>query len=219
MNELLVVASNLSKNLIQLKTRELIMKQTLGRWTSLLVMAFTLSAPIHAAPETFTLDKNHTYVLWSVEHLGFSTQYGKWYATGQLVLDKENPSQSKVDVKIDVSNIVTGVPELDKHLKSKLFFDTEHFPTATFVSNKVTPQGDNKATVDGTLTLHGVSKPVVLQVTLNKEGMNPISNKMSVGFTATTTINRSDFGLNAFLPAVSDKVNLSIGAEAYQDKK
>lgn len=69
------------------------------------------------------------------------------------------------------------------------------------------------------MTLHGVSKPVVLDVTLNKEGMSPISNKMSVGFTATTSINRSDFGINAFLPSVSDKVNLSIGAEAYQDKK
>ncbi|WP_392537115.1 YceI family protein [Legionella sp. 227] len=196
------------------------MKKILGGLSSLLFMAFTFStSPIHAAPETYTLDKNHTFVLWSIDHLGFSTQYGKWYGTGQLILDKDNPSQSKVNVKIDVADMVTGIPELDKHLKSKLFFDTEHFPTATFVSNKVTPKGDNKATVDGTLTLRGVSKPVVLDVTLNKEGMNPISNKMSVGFTATTTINRSDFGINAFLPSVGDKVTLSIGAEAYQDKK
>ncbi|CAM2836954.1 polyprenyl-pyrophosphate binding protein [Legionella steigerwaltii] len=195
------------------------MKQILSGLSTLLFMAFTFSAPIYAAPETFTLDKNHTFVLWSIDHLGFSTQYGKWYATGKLILDKDNPSQSKVDVKIDVANMVTGIPELDKHLKSKLFFDTEHFPTATFVSNKVTPQGNNKATVDGTLTLRGVSKPVVLDVTLNKEGMNPITNKMSVGFTAMTSIKRSDFGINAFLPSVGDKVDISIGAEAYQDKK
>ncbi|AWN74381.1 YceI family protein [Legionella anisa] len=194
------------------------MKQILGSWLSSLFIAITFSAPIYAAPDTYTLDKNHTYVLWSAEHLGFSTQYGKWYATGQLVLDKDNPSQSKVNVTIDVKDMITGIPELDKHLKSNLFFDAERYPTATFVSNKVTPQGDNKATVEGTLTLRGVSKPVVLQVTLNKVGMNLISNKMSVGFTATSAINRSDFGINAFLPSVSDKVNLSIGAEAYLDQ-
>ena len=197
------------------------MKQTLGSWFSSLLMAITFSTPLYAAPETYTLDKNHTYVLWSAEHLGFTTQYGKWYATGQLVLDKDNPSQSKVNVTIDVMDMITGLPELDKHLKSNLFFDAEHYPKATFVSNKVTPQGDNKATVEGTLTLRGVSKPVVLQVTLNKIGMNLISNKLSVGFTATASINRSDFGINAFLPSVSDKVNLFIGAEGYlaQDKK
>ncbi|MCE0723850.1 MULTISPECIES: YceI family protein [Legionella] len=194
------------------------MKQILGRWLLLLLAAITFSAPMYAAPETYTLDKSHTYVLWSADHLGFTTQYGKWYATGQLILDKDNPSQSKVNVTIDVKDMVTGIPELDKHLKSNLFFDAEHYPTATFVSTKVTPQGDNKATVEGTLTLRGVSKPVTLQVTLNKAGMNPISNKMSVGFTATSSINRSDFGINAFLPSVSDKVNLSIGAEAYQDQ-
>lgn len=195
------------------------MKQTLGSCSSLLLMALAFSAPTYAAPVTYTLDKNHTYVLWSIDHLGFSTQYGKWYATGQLVLDKDNPNQSKVNAKIDVSNMITGIPELDKHLQSTLFFNTAKFPTATFVSDKVTPQGDNKATVDGTLTLRGVSKPVQLQVTLNKEGMNPISNKSSVGFTATTTLNRSDFGINAFLPSVSDKVDLTIGGEAYQDQK
>lgn len=197
------------------------MKQILGSWSSSLLIAITFSAPIYAAPETYTLDKNHTYVLWSADHLGFTTQYGKWYATGQLVLDKDNPNQSTVNVTIDIKDMITGIPELDKHLKSNLFFDAERYPTASFVSNKVTPQGDNKATVEGILTLRGVSKPVVLQVTLNKMGMNLISNKMSVGFTATGSINRSEFGINAFLPSISDKVNLSIGAEAFleQNKK
>ncbi|KTD41232.1 YceI family protein [Legionella parisiensis] len=194
------------------------MKQILGNWVSSLLIAISFSAPACAAPETYILDKNHTYVLWSADHLGFSTQFGKWYATGQLVLDKDNPSQSKVNATIDVRDMITGIPELDKHLKSKLFFNAERYPTATFVSNKVTPQGDNKATVDGILTLRGVSKPVVLQVTLNKVGMNLISNKMSIGFTATGSINRSDFGINAFLPSISDKVNISIGAEAYLDQ-
>lgn len=180
---------------------------------------FISAASVNAAPATFTLDNKHTYVLWSINHLGFSTQYGKWYANGTLTLDKEDPSKSKVDVTINVASISTGLPELDEHLKSQLFFDTAKYPTATFVSTKVIPAGKDSATVDGTLTLHGVSKPVVLKVTFNKEGMSLITNKMTVGFTATSTINRSDFGITTFLPAISDQVHLTIGAEAYLDKK
>ncbi|ARB91141.1 YceI family protein [Legionella longbeachae] len=194
------------------------MKQLL-KYFSLFILFSISSFQVNAAPETFILDNKHTYVLWSIDHLGFSTQYGKWYATGKVTLDQDNPGQSKVDVKIDVADMITGIPELDEHLKSQLFFDTKKFPAATFVSNRVTPTGKETATVDGTLTLRGVSKPVVLQVTLTKKGMNPISNKMSVGFTATTSIKRSDFGINAFLPALSDTVNIKIGAEAYLDKK
>jgi polyisoprenoid-binding protein YceI len=189
------------------------------RWISLLVALFTFSAVVNAAPETFILDNNHTYVLWRIKHLGFSTQAGKWYATGQLVLDKDHPDQSKIEANINVADIATGLPELDKHLKSKLFFDIEQFPKATFVSNKIQVLGKNKADVTGTLTLRGVSKPVVLHVTFNKAGMNPINNKMTVGFSATATIKRSDFGMNALLPALDDTVNLNIEAEAYQDEK
>jgi len=195
------------------------MKHNFSRWFSVFVAVFSFSTLLHAEPETFILDNNHTYVLWSIEHLGFSTQAGKWYATGELVLDKAHPDKSKVNASINMNDLATGLPELDKHLKSKLFFDTEQFPKATFVSNKVIVAGKNKAKVDGTLTLHGVSKPVVLNVTFNKEGINPISNKMSVGFTATTTIKRSDFGMTSLLPALGDDVQITIGAEGYQDKK
>ncbi|MBI2786173.1 MAG: polyisoprenoid-binding protein [Legionella longbeachae] len=195
------------------------MKKLFRSFTFLLLPLFIFTSPLYAEPETFILDNNHTYVLWSIDHLGYSTQFGKWYASGQIILDKDNPSQSKVNAKIDVADMVTGIPQLDKHLRGKLFFDTEHYPTATFVSDKVNVLGKNTATVDGILTLHGVSKPVVLQVTLNNLGMNPISNKMTAGFTATTSIKRSDFGINTLLPSLGDTVDIKIGAEAYQDKK
>lgn len=195
------------------------MKRIFAHWMSLGIALFTFSTLLHAEPETFTLDNNHTYVLWSIKHLGFSTQFGKWYATGQLVLDKDHPNQSKVNVNINLADMVTGLPELDKHLKSKLFFDVDHYPKATFVSNNVSVLSKNTAKVSGVLTLHGVSKPVDLQVTLNKVGMNPINNKMTVGFSATVAIKRSDFGINALLPSLGDTVDLNIGAEAYQDKK
>tara|TARA_R110000868_G_scaffold179832_1_gene420282 strand:+ start:150 stop:719 length:570 start_codon:yes stop_codon:yes gene_type:complete len=171
------------------------------------------------AAETYTIDKNHTYVLWHIKHFGFSTQAGKWYASGTLVLDKDKPSNSKVDAVINVADIATGHAELDKHLKGKLFFDTEKYPTATFVSDKVDITGDNTANVHGILTLHGVSKPVTLAVTLNKFAMNPISDNMTAGFAATTEIKRSDFGIKTLLPGLDDDVKIDIGVEAFQPKK
>ncbi|ERH41468.1 polyprenyl-pyrophosphate binding protein [Legionella pneumophila str. Leg01/11] len=179
------------------------------------LVLFALSFPGYTA-DKFMLDDQHTYVLWHINHIGFSTQAGKWYAKGFVILDKEQPQNSKVEATIDVSSIVTGLPELDKHLKSPLFFDTEKYPTATFVSNKVDVLSKTSAKVQGTLTLHGISKPVTLMVTLNKTGKNPISDKISVGFSAKTDIKRSDFGMNTLLPDVGDNVSLEIEAEGYQ---
>ncbi len=195
------------------------MKRNLSSLLAVLVATFSFATVTYAEPETFTLDKNHTYVLWSIKHLGFSTQVGKFYATGQLVLDKEHPDQSKVNATIKIADIATGLPEFDKHLKDKLFFNQEKFPIATFASDKVDVLNKDTAKVHGMLTLHGVTKPVTLNVTLNKTGVNPISNKNSVGFTASTEIKRSDFGMNTLLPDVGDEVTIQIGAEAYQDKK
>lgn len=170
--------------------------------------------------ETYKLDPSHTYVLWSVNHLGFSSQPGKFaMVDGTLTLDQAKPENSKVDVVINTDNLMTGVPKLDEHLKNKDFFNVKRFPKATFVSDKVEVTGQNSAKVYGMLTLLGVSKPVVLDVKLNKSGMHPITNKQSVGFTATTTIKRSDFGMNYGLPAVGDEVKIDIGAEANSDKK
>lgn len=193
--------------------------------TSFLKPAFTLvaglflSTHVFAAPETFTLDPTHTYVQWNIKHLGFSNQSGKWYASGTLVLDQEHPADSKVNVTIDLTKMITGLPELDKHLKGKQFFDVAKYPKATFVSDKVTLTGKDTAKVEGTLTLHGVSKPVTLDVKLNQEGPNPITTKRTVGLSATAVIKRSDFGMTTLIPALSDDVELDIEAEASQDKQ
>ncbi|CEK11449.1 YceI family protein [Legionella hackeliae] len=181
--------------------------------SSILLLSASFTA---SSAETLILDNQHSYVLWQVSHLGFSTQSGKWYVNGTLVLDKDKPENSKVDVTIKIADIITGIPELDKHLKAKLFFDVEHFPTATFVSNKVEVLSKNSAKVYGTLTLHGISKPVTLDVTLNNVGQNPVTERMTAGFSATTTIKRSDFGINAFLPKVGDDIKITIEAEAYK---
>lgn len=178
----------------------------------------TASLASYAAAEKFTIDDKHSYVQWHINHLGFSNQSGKWFVTGSVILDKEKPELSKVDISIDMASIITGLPALDNHLKEPLFFDVAKYPKATFVSDKVDVLTKNSAKVHGTLTLRGVSKPVTLMVTLNKEGKNPISDKFSVGFNATTQLKRSDFGMTALLPNLGDTVDIQIGAEAYQEK-
>ena len=191
------------------------MKRNVIRFIILFFSTIFFSISVYAA-ETLTLDPNHTYILWHIKHFGFSTQAGKWYATGTLVIDKDKLQDSKVNATIQVADVVTGLPELDKHLKGKLFFDTEQFPTATFVSDKVDVTGKTTAKVHGMLTLHGVTKPVVLDVSLNQVGKNPISDKMTAGFSAKTKIKRSDFGITTLSPGLSDEVNLDIQAEAYK---
>jgi polyisoprenoid-binding protein YceI len=178
------------------------------------MVSLVVIGPGYAA-DTYTLDPQHTYVLWHIKHFGFTTQSGKWYASGTLLLDKNKPQNSKVNVSIQVANIVTGIPELDKHLKGNLFFDADHYPIATFISNKVDVTGKTTANVQGILTVHGITKPVVLNVKLNQAGMSPITDKMTVGFSADTTIKRSDFGINTLLPGLGDDVKLDIEAEGY----
>ncbi|AMV14395.1 YceI family protein [Legionella pneumophila serogroup 1] len=195
------------------------MKRIYRHFIASILAVFALTSYVYAEPQTLTLDNQHTYVLWKVKHLGFSTQAGKWYASGQLVLDKDNPQQSKVNVTIKVDDIVTGIPELDKHLKGKLFFDTKQFPTATFASNRVEVMGKNKAKVYGMLTLHGVTKPIILNVILNKAGINLLNDRETAGFSATTSLKRSDYGIKALIPEVGDDVEIEIEAEAYLDKK
>jgi polyisoprenoid-binding protein YceI len=172
-----------------------------------------VTSAAQAEPQTYQLDPNHTSVLWHVNHFGFSSPSGKWQADGTLVLDDKHPQASKVNVNIKVDTINTGIPKLDEHLKSKAFFDVAQFPTATFVSDKVKLTGKDTAKVTGQLTVHGVTKPVTLSVKLNKMGINPITEKEAVGFTAATTISRADFEMNTLEPGLGDTVRIDIEAE------
>lgn len=176
-----------------------------------LVFVFSLNA---FAAEKYTLDPMHSFVTWHINHFGFSNPSGKWVANGTLLLDEKNPQNSKVTATITVANVVTGIPALDKHLQQEMFFDVAKYPTATFVSKKVNVTGKDTANVEGILTLHGVSKPVTLNVKLNKSGVNPVNDKMTVGFTASTKIKRSDFDITAFSNGLGDEVIIDIEAEA-----
>lgn len=184
----------------------------------LLIPFIALLASYSYAAEKFTLDPQHSYVRWEVSHFGFSSPSGKWLANGTLDLDEKDPAKSKVEVTIDVENIITGIPDLDKHLRGALFFNTEKYPIATFVSDEVEVTGKDTAKVKGNLTLRGVTKPVTLDVKLNKYGKNPINDKDTAGFSATTTLKRSDFGIKTLLPGLGDKVKLAIEVEAFKSE-
>ncbi len=176
--------------------------------------SLALVAPTFAAPETYTLDSSHSYVMWHINHFGFSNPSGKWMVDGTLILDETKPQNSKVDVTIHMDGLSTGVAKLDEHLKSEDFLDVAKYPTATFVSDKVTMTGKGSAKVHGMLTVHGVSKPVTLDVKLNKLGMSPIANKKTAGFAATAKLKRSDFGISKYLPGLGDDVTINIESEA-----
>lgn len=182
------------------------------------LLAFALvAAPVAAqAPSipsgTYTIDSPHTQVLFTVNHLGISEYTGQFTnPTGTLVLDIANPANDKVEVTFPIDKVATTVTALDDHLKKPEFFDAAKFPTGKFVSTKVTVNGIN-ATIAGDLTLKGVTKPVILQAKLTGGGPHPMSKKPSAGFTATTTIKRSEFGISYGLPMVSDDVKLVINA-------
>ena len=130
-----------------------------------------------------------------------------------------HPAASSVQVSLPLAMLDTHVPALDKHLKEPDFFNADKYPVVTFKSTAVQPLGGNKFKVTGNLTVHGVTKVVVLDATLNKIGPHPMSKAQSIGFDATASIKRSDFGMGAYVPNVSDAVNIRITTEGSVPKK
>ena len=182
--------------------------------TMLAGLLLAAAVPAVAAPVTYNLDPTHTQVLVTWNHMGFSRPSANFgIDKGVLVYDAKAPQRSSVEVTLPLSLMDTFVPDLDKHLSGKDFCDAESYPKATFKSTKVTSLGKNKLKVTGNLTIKNITKPVVLDVTLNGTGVHPMVKKSAIGFNAVTTIKRSDFGVGAFAPAVSDKVDLRITAE------
>jgi len=176
--------------------------------------AFALPFAAQAA-EQYTLDPSHTHVAWHAGHMGFSVPTGIFAnITGSLTLDEQNPSASKVEAVIKPAEMVTGIAKFDEHMRGSDFFDVAKFPEATFKSTKVEVTGASTAIVTGDLTIKGVTKPAVLDVKLNKLGENPFSKQKTAGFSATTMIKRSDFGITYGTPHVPDEINLTIESEA-----
>jgi len=175
---------------------------------------------VQAAPVTYQLDPHHTMVLFSWNHFGFSNPTADiGLGQGKIVFDEQHPAQSSVEVTLPLANLDTHVEALDVHLKKADFFDAAKYPVITFKSSKVEPLGDNKFKVTGDLTVHGVTRPVVLDATLNRIGPHPMGKAQSIGFDATTTLKRSEFGVGAYVPNVSDEVHVRITTEGSAPKE
>jgi len=182
-----------------------------------------VTAPVEAAPAaaaitavsgTYQLDPTHTDVLAQWTHFGFSQPSAHFgISEGTLVYDAAEVGKSSVQVTMPITGMDSFVDKLDEHLASGDFFDAGKFPNATFKSTSVAAAGTNKLTVTGDLTIKDITKPVTLEVTLNGAGEHPMLKKQAIGFSATATIKRSDFGVGAFAPNVSDEVQLRITTE------
>ena len=188
--------------------------QTLTKLTAALVLAAAAAAPAFAAPETFVLDGTHTFPRFSYSHFGYSQQLSRFdKTTGTVVFDKAAKTGS-VDVTIDTTSVDTGYATFNEHIQGEDFLDTAKFPTATFKSTKVVFDGDKPVTVEGNLTIKGVTKPVTLTVTSFQAMPHPMVKKDAIGANAFTVIKRSEFNAGKYAPYVGDEVRIDIALEA-----
>ena len=167
------------------------------------------------ASEIYEFDSNHTQIIWHADHFGFSHPAGKFSdISGKINFNENKPEKSSLEVLIKISSLNTGLKKFDDHLLGVDFFDVVKYPTAKFISNKIQITKRNQAKIYGELTLRGVKKNIVLDVNLNKIGVNPFSQKKTMGISANTKINRSDFGIDYASPGVGNQVYIDIEAEA-----
>jgi len=167
-----------------------------------------------AAPVTYGVDSSHTFPRFSYSHFGYSTQLSSFKnTTGKVVFDAEAKTGS-VDITIDMKAVNTGFDDFNGHLQGEDFFDTAKYPTATFKSTKVVFEGDKPKSIEGQLTIKGVTKPVTLTVTAFQAMPHPMMKKPALGATAFTTIKRTEFNAGKFAPYVGDEVRIDIAIEA-----
>ena len=188
--------------------------QKLTKLTTALIFAAVAAAPALAAPETYVVDGNHTFPRFSYNHLGYSIQMSRFdKATGTVTLDKAAKTAA-VDIVIDAKSVNTGSATFNEHIQGEDFLDTTKYSTATFKSTKVNFDGDKPASIEGNLTLKGVTKPVTLTVTNFKAAPHPMLKKDAIGANATTKVKRTDFNMGKNAPYVGDEVTIDIAIEA-----
>ena len=182
-----------------------------------LAVAASLSTAAFAASETYIIEGTHTMPRFEYSQFGYSTQVSRFDKTsGTIILDLAARTGS-VDVGIDAKSVNTGYPLFNEHIQGEDFFDTAKYPTITFKSKALKFDGDKLASVDGDLTVKGVTKPVTLTVTSFHCMPHPMRKKDACGANATTQIKRSEFNAGKHAPYVSDEVTLTIPVEAVKE--
>ncbi|WP_294228168.1 YceI family protein [uncultured Shimia sp.] len=180
-----------------------------------LAFAAASASPAFAAPEKYMLDSGHSQILFSYNHLGYSTTWGLFSGfEGEIMFDQEDPANSSVAVSMPVKSMWTGWEKRDAHLMSPDFFDASDDELVSFTSTSIEVTGDTTANITGDLTINGVTKSVVLDAQLNTASEHPMAKKPWAGFNATTTLKRTEFDVGNFAPYVSDEVTVQISVEA-----
>jgi polyisoprenoid-binding protein YceI len=184
-----------------------------------LAVTVTLSGAAAAAPETYIIEGSHTLPRFEYNHLGYSNQASRFdRTTGTIVIDRVAKTGS-VNVSIDTTSVNTGSAKFDEHIQGEDFFDTAKYPTITYTSDTLRFKGDTLVGVDGNLTIKGITKPVALKVESILCKPHPIMKKAACGANAVAKIQRSDFNLGKYAPAVSDEVTLIIPVEAFKEEE
>jgi polyisoprenoid-binding protein YceI len=177
------------------------------------VLSLGLATAALAAPTTYSSEPNHTFVRFSYNHMGFSTQESRFNSTTGTVTYDPAAKTASIDMVINTKSVDTGSDLFNGHIQGPDYLDTAEFATATFKSTSVKFNGDTPVSIEGNLTVKGVTKPVTLKVTSFKHGLN-MMKKDSIGADATGTIKRSDFNMSKAVPMVGDEVTLEIAIEA-----
>jgi polyisoprenoid-binding protein YceI len=178
----------------------------------------SVALPLSAfAADSYTIDPLHTFPRFRINHLGFSTMQGRFDKTsGKVTLDRAAKTGS-VELAIETASVSTGFVKRDDHLKSPDFFNAAEFPTITYKSTAIHFKGDTPSSVDGNLTISGVTKPVTFTIDAFNCGANPMNKKEECGADASADIKRSDFGVKYGVPNIGDDVKLILEIEAIKD--
>lgn len=185
--------------------------------STLFAVALALAAPAaYAAPETYELDPSHSQAVFTYNHFGFSTTTGMFSGfDGEISFDADDPAASAVSVSMPVMSMFTGWEKREEHFMSDDFFGANEGDLVTFTSTGIEVTGENTALITGDLTMNGITKSVVLDSVMNqKVDAHPMNNRPWMGFSATTTLARTDFELGKFAPFVSDEIEVRISIEA-----
>ena len=179
--------------------------------------AMLTALPSLAAPETYTLDPRHTFPSFEIGHFGMSMQRGRFNKTsGKVTIDREAKTGT-ADIAMDPASIDTGLDKLEEHIRSEDFLHAGQHPSITFKGTKFTFDGDKVKSVEGELTMRGVTKPVTLNASQFNCGNHPMNKKPMCGGEFVATIKRGEWGITKFAPALSDEMTLRINFEAYKD--
>lgn len=188
--------------------------RTFTQLISVAALTVAFASTAFAAPETYKVEPNHTYANFSYSHMGLSTQISKFSKTSGTVTYDKAAKTGAVDVTIDMTSVDTGSTLFNGHIQGADFLDTAAFPSATFKSTKVVFQGDKPATIEGNLTIKGVTKPVTLTVSHFNNIAHPMMKKDAIGANASTVIKRTEFNAGKYAPLVGDDVTITISLEA-----